>query len=154
MTIIAVLFMILGLGLLGFEIGVKKNLKKDLKKLLTGTIWLIGSLFVGIGANPASDMPNGSKEMVIFGSTLFIIGVIILSVKAKFKNKVYYIFPALTIIILIIFCVFKINNWNVRPSSRTTTGNGCYPSRPYYVCKDVKRKDGTTYKNCRCEARR
>lgn len=150
MTIIAMLFMILGLGLLGFEFGAKKNLKKDLKKLLTGTIWLIGSSFVGIGANPASDMPNGSKEMVIFGFTLFIIGVIILSVKAKFKSKV----PALTIIFLIIFCVFKINNWNVGPSSRTTTGKRCYPSRPYYVCKDVKREDGTRYKNCRCEARR
>lgn len=32
MTIIAMLFMILGLGLLGFEFGAKKNLKKDLKK--------------------------------------------------------------------------------------------------------------------------
>ena len=26
--------------------------------------------------------------------------------------------------------------------------------RPYYVCKDVKREEGTTYKNCRCETRR
>lgn len=153
MTVLAMLLMIVGIVLFGFEFGMKKGKKKDLNNFLTGGLLLIGSILIGIGGNPASDMPNGSKEMVIFGFGFAIVGIIVLSFKKKFKNKVYYLMPSSIVIALIIICVNNINNWNVNPSSNSSTENGCYPSRPYYVCRDIKRSDGTTYKNCRCEAR-
>ena len=152
MTIIAMLLRIFGIGLFVYEFGAKKGKSKNFINLLVGGLLLIGSMLIGIGGNPASDMPNGSKEMVIFGFALSIIGIIILSLKTNFKNKIYYMIPLSIIIVLVIICFLVIRNWNVHPTSSSSTGNGCYPNRPYYVCKDVKRRDGTTYQQCRCQA--
>jgi len=136
------------LSMFGIYIEFNKE-KKNGKKILSFILLFIGSTLIGVGSNPASDMPNGSQTMVTCGMCLSVIGLIIFTTTHKFKNKIYYIIPITIIIILIFSCSNKLNNWDVAPTSK---GNGCYPNKPYYVCENYKRSDGTTYQKCRCKA--
>jgi hypothetical protein len=129
----------------------KKGKPKNINNLVTAVLLLVGGGLIGIGGNPASDMPNGSKEMVLFGFVLSIIGIIVLTLKIKLENKIYYLIPLSIIAGLIVMCINTINNWDVQPTSSSSTSNGCYPSKPYYVCEYEKRSDGSTYKRCRCQ---
>ncbi len=150
MTEIGMLLTIVGIPLIVFEFGENKGKPKNIKNLVTAVLLLVGGGLIWIGA--AFDMPNGGKEMVLFGLVLSIIGIIVLTLKIELENKIYYLIPLSIIAGLIVMCFNTINNWDVQPTSSSSTSNGCYPSKPYYVCENEKRSDGSTYKRCRCQS--
>lgn len=51
---------------------------KNAKTLGTGVLLILGGMFIGIGGNPAKDMPNGSPPMVMLGVALSVVGVVLL----------------------------------------------------------------------------
>ncbi|SEA49776.1 hypothetical protein SAMN05216349_11463 [Oribacterium sp. KHPX15] len=63
------------------------NSPKNAKLLGMGGIMMLGGMFIGIGANPAKDMPNGSPEMVVLGFLLSAIGVVMMVLQLGAAKK-------------------------------------------------------------------
>lgn len=72
LTIIGMVVMVSGIG--AFCIGWSMKPKQGIL-LLVGLLMMLGGMFIGIGANPAKDMPHGSPGMVMFGLIMTVIGV-------------------------------------------------------------------------------
>ena len=86
MTTIGMGAMILG-GLI-FAIGWNGSPKKT-KLLGCGALLMAAGMCIGIGGNPARDMPNGSPPLVVLGFLLLIVGVVLLvpQITAAKKTK-------------------------------------------------------------------
>ena len=87
MTTIAVILFIGGLllGLAGFFANPIRG-----KLIGAGALLLFGGMLIGIGANPARDMPDGSPGMVALGAIMALIGIGLLVydiIKSSADNK-------------------------------------------------------------------
>ena len=84
MTTIGMAIMII--GILAFVVG--WNSKNNKGKLLgMGALMMLGGMFIGIGGNPARDMPNGSPGMVALGFIMAGVGVVMLVMQIATAKK-------------------------------------------------------------------
>lgn len=79
-------------GVLAFAVGWGSQKNKG-SLLGMGALMILGGMFIGIGGNPARDMPNGSPGMVMIGFILAGIGIFMLvrqfvQSKKDFQNMV------------------------------------------------------------------
>ena len=77
---------IMVLGIICFCIGWMSSPKNG-KVLGMGGLMMLGGMFIGIGGNPAKDMPNGSPGMVALGFILAAVGVVMMVIQLGAAKK-------------------------------------------------------------------
>lgn len=83
MTTIGIIFLIIGVFVL---VAGWQSVPKNGALMGAGAMGILGGTFIGIGGNPARDMPNGSPAMVVFGFMLFA-GCVVITVLQLKKAK-------------------------------------------------------------------
>ena len=132
---------------------------KEFKTIGLGVLMALGGTFVGVGINPAKDMPDGSPAMVTLGIILIIISIIqfILNYKKEGKLKIKNMFAVGAGLIAVwLFVIFVLLPSSYSSSNSNEIINKCgeTSSEHYAKTRQCNAKDNElvncTYSNCTC----